>query len=390
VPVLFSLFFSLITRHVPRTKFISQYLIMRVTNIEFGKTQNRSIALTAGCLVFAFLLLFDYSTRSQNKALSPVPDYAGDEDSVREEFAVVLHKLRSAPIIYHPFPHIEIDGLFTASFYDALMANLPPAENYARVTYAGTDGRYKGIRVRSQPQKIVSIPHDCCLEGATSQKRCPCWYETFDLHSADLQAGHRFLEFDEKADELWRQVARFVHSCDFMETLAAKFVLQDGLGIPDRKRNFKSSELRNSAAMRYQSSPYHLSPHVDVHAKLVTWQMFTPSTNELMDKKFGTFLYVPAVNIEVDDTSSPPWLAYDNFKASVELPCKKNFFFAFAPNNHSFHGARITREMLQGVDPYQRRTFLGFITRSSENFHHFSADDWTPPKGTELCEQDQA
>ena len=50
-----------------------------------------------------------------------------------------------------------------------------------------------------------------------------------------------------------------------------------------------------------------------------------------------------------------------------EHPVLPNYFFAFAPNTQSFHGANITREKWIGIDDtMQRRTVLGFITSKKD------------------------
>ena len=79
----------------------------------------------------------------------------------------------------------------------------------------------------------------------------------------------------------------------------------------------------------------------------------------------------------MDDRANPNWLDYNLFHRALEHPVLPNYFFAFAPNTRSFHGANITSEKWDGErDTMQRRTFLGFITSKASQFHHFGKADW--------------
>ena len=53
-----------------------------------------------------------------------------------------------------------------------------------------------------------------------------------------------------------------------------------------------------------------------------------------------------------------------------------NTLFFFAPNNRTWHGASITPSQLDGLaNRDARRTFLGFITTSQWQWHHFNKKD---------------
>ena len=80
----------------------------------------------------------------------------------------------------------------------------------------------------------------------------------------------------------------------------------------------------------------------------------------------------------VDDARNPRWFPSDVFKPVTEQRVIPNHFFAFAPNNHSWHSAAIDRTKMKGVDEHARRTFLGFVTPAHEKseYHMFDKQDW--------------
>jgi hypothetical protein len=78
----------------------------------------------------------------------------------------------------------------------------------------------------------------------------------------------------------------------------------------------------------------------------------------------------------MNDRKNPSWFDYSFFDEVKEMFVVPNKFFAFAPNNRSWHGAAIVPAQMIGVPKNSRRTFLGFITGDSDHFHHFNHQDW--------------
>jgi hypothetical protein len=111
-------------------------------------------------------------------------------------------------------------------------------------------------------------------------------------------------------------------------------------------------------------------------------QFFHPESRELEDRGVGTHFYEikPEYRdrIEIHERDNPRWLDYRYFTSVKHMPVVPNHFFAFAPCNHSWHGAAIDPSKMEGVNQFARRTFLGFVTTDNWNFHHFHANDWAP------------
>jgi len=312
--------------------------------------------------------------RSTRKGRGGTSKKRWDNADVNIEFAQALHRIASAPIRHVPFPHFVVEKLFSQQFYKELMKELPPASQYKVQRYAGTHSKKNIIQLRGDG--ACTIPKDCSSE----QGRGVCYHKTVRLHDRGFQAG-RILTAQATPSRypFWLQAFRFVHSVNFTSLLTSKLSLPGGLGIPPWKRTYiAGASLRNAAALRIEPTEYHLTPHIDLAFKVITWQLFHPTGKQLARRQLGTFFYRPKKGLfTMDDKANPPWLDYSLFDTVLEHPVLPNYFFAFAPNKLSFHGANITRGNWIGEEnTMQRRTFLGFITSKKSKIHNFNDNDW--------------
>ena len=324
------------------------------------------------------------------KVIAPNHPNGWTDEAVHAEFQHALTKIRDAPIIHEPFDHFFVKDLFSDKFYTALMEELPPPKSYQPARYPGTDPKYKAYQVAAS--KIgngthVHIPTDC----GENKKSAACWKQNVQLHSKKATKGLT-LTVDQDASRypLWVQAFRLIHSRNFTHLLYSKFATDTG--IPQYKQEAVKNQtepgsdeihLRNTAALRIEPTSYHLTPHVDRYEKLVTWQYFHPQSMELVDRGVGTQFYKIkseyADKFEIQDIENPNWLDYKYFDSVKEQPVVPNYFFSFAPNTRSWHGAAIDPTKMAGVsDTYARRTFLGFITTKFWEYHHFNKGDWAP------------
>ena len=305
------------------------------------------------------------------------------DEKVFAEFQRALEKISNAEIIHDPFDHFSVPNLFSNDFYIDLMNELPPPEVYKPQGYAGTAPTFPVIKLGKDN---VTVPGQCASINDTDHTSC--WHERVELHQRNHTAG-RILTVNTDATNypLWVQAFRFVHSRNFTNLLYSKFATNTG--IPEWKQKSVAEKgtkdgvptLRNTVALRIEPTQYHLTPHVDMYQKLVTWQFFHPESFELEDRNVGTMFYKlkPEVeHIQINDRANPSWLDYSHFDVVKEHPVIPNYFFAFSPNNHSFHGAAIDDPKMEGVNRFARRTFLGFVTTEMWKYHHFNKDDWAP------------
>ena len=336
------------------------------------------------------------------------PNYQGEwsDEAVHNEFQQALQKIRDAPIIHEPFDHFHVPNLFSDKFYQALMKELPPPDEYTAAPYPGTKPFYNAYHL-SSPDLLktkkdghVHLPKECFNQQKfvkkhnstdinNKRRKAGCWLEEVQLHNPKATQGLT-LTVDKDASKypLWVQAFRLVHSRNFTHTMYEKFSTPTGIPQYKQKQVTKQAQkegvavanLRNTAALRIEPTSYHLTPHVDRYEKLVTWQFFHPQTFELENRTVGTQFYrlKPEYEgtFEINDQLNPEWLDYSHFQAVKHQPVIPNYFFSFAPNKHSWHGAAIDPAKMEGVDQHSRRTFLGFITTTYWGFHHFNQDDW--------------
>ena len=328
-------------------------------------------------------------------------DYWTDE-LMLEEIKAVLSKLETANMHMDPFPHISIHNFLSDCLYQDLMNELPDISAYKKLNYAGSYDTKELIFLekcakmkeedsdarRTQiPADVASVGENCHTATADHPNAVCCAYQAeVRMHPVEVQSGNVLFSDDESFAQdypLWSNIYRLVHSNNFTHTLVNRFIHTSG-GIPEWKKsillkNGALTPLQNSAALRIEPSYYHLSPHIDLWQKAVTWQYFHPPSNELKDKGVGTFLYKlkgDYSHIFVSDYDNPTWFPYHFFDVVKELKASKNHFYAFAPNNRSFHGAAIDPSKMNKVnDKHSRRTFLGFITAKEWNYHHFTEKD---------------
>jgi len=316
---------------------------------------------------------------------------------VDHELALALHRLAVTPLSLEPFRHLDVDPLFSRCFYRALMQELPPSSHYTPRKYPGTLAKYDLLGFKNtayfgreaSAKRPLRIPEDCCSRrtAASGRSSCECFSHAEQLHSLNHTLGLT-LSIDQLPERfpMWTQAFRFVHSHNFTRLLVDRFSV-DG-GIPKWKLEgvvrpaCENNELRNTAGLRIEPNVYDLTPHIDVHQKIITWQYFHPSSEELRHRRMGTFFYRPKAGrrLQMNDRKNPSWLDWRFFDEAVEMTATPNHFFAFAPSPHpgTFHGAKIAEEQLEGVaDRDARRTFLGFIM-SLKNATHFYTEEDSP------------
>jgi len=281
---------------------------------------------------------------ASSASMSLLSEKTWDAAAIHKEFERALQKIHDAPIVHEPFDHFFVPQLFSGEFYGALMKELPSSDTYTKQSYAGTAPTYKSICLSPDLKNQISsndssspphihIPSECTRGGH-------CWQEKMQYHATDKNEG-MILTVNHNTDQypLWRQMFQLVHSKNFTDMLYSKFAIPSG--IPEWKqqevRKFFDQEtghiqnIRNSAAVRIDPTSYHLSPHIDMWPKLVTWQYFHPETNELENRNVGTQFFKLKSEyqhlIEMEEKKNPAWLDYSFFDQVKEHKVVPNYFF---------------------------------------------------------------
>lgn len=301
---------------------------------------------------------------------------------VRAELLAAVEKIRTAPLQQEPFAHVAVNNLFSDCFYQDLMRELPRKDAYTLRPYPGTNPYREWIDFTEEaatwPGKFV-VPQMCDMQDLRQR---PCYRRFTKAHDEHFTMGRAItVSQARKTSPLWTQVFRLTYSMDFMGLLVRRFTGLAGDGIPEWKQRIVGTDprnFRNSAALRIEPPEYHLAPHADISVKIVSWQFFHPPDNRLRDRRVGTIFYAPKPSLadkwKHDDSMDAKSFVPDLFDEVFEHPVVPNAFVAWAPNNHSWHGASVDRTKLGG-DADSRRTFLGFIVTKDAGLHHFGKGD---------------
>ena len=278
--------------------------------------------------------------------------------------AHALGAIAAAEFRRAPYPHLVVDGVWPARFYE---------EAHAELTQ--TEGDWAFQRGHPWPYVTVGkrgIDDVRMTKGAT--------------HS-----------YKHQGCSLLRQMEEFVKSQPFMDVLLDKFggpTTADGLRaaeIPKEKLAMIRGGVKNGGACAGGASSvrhewhkvmagvelakdlpgYEFPPHADKADKVVTFLFYMTQDLSLKEKGCGTYfctLKGDASNMELEpgyaDSAFFGWENFDN----VEVPMIPNRFVAFAPNTRTFHAVKVQASASKSSGPRptlaetpDRLIFRGFI-----------------------------
>jgi len=205
-------------------------------------------------------------------------------------------RLRTAEVVYEPFPHFCLEQVFPTEYYQAMLRHLPASsvyENWLPVT------RLKLDYFQYRDQRHLD-------EGWT--KNLP----------AELR------EFWDSFDEwfLGPELAQAALEC-FAEPLNARF----GEGTPWPMMSVEAELIRHRTG-------YFLKPHTDFRTKVVVLLIYLAPDESALH--LGTSLYRPKDRgfSDPDDEQHP----FENFVRVKTTPYKPNSLLAFPRSDISFHG----------------------------------------------------
>lgn len=279
--------------------------------------------------------------------------------------AHAIGKIRAAPIVAEPFPHILVPELLPPDFFRALGQNFPERSLFRNAAYPGS-----GHNRSATP-----------------------YHEN----------GLVFRDFD--TNEYFRALRDLFASEDFSRLLLSKFSapLADGTTpIPREKHKFfaeGASDYTCVFDIQIDRPGYQVAPHPDVPEKIITFQLFLVENEAL--RPYGTLLCKPKSGARTTERPLPTrltgkvldrlarrtklnrsrlyhvlerspvgltlgigdnrsWLPWDLFDIAKVAPALPNYFVAFAPNERSYHAVKLDDAR------HERRVLRGFI-RSGHN-----------------------
>lgn len=126
---------------------------------------------------------------------SCAPGTRWDDESLRRELLYALERIRRAPLVSMPFPHLRVEPLFSDCLYRDLLHELPAMTAYTQQAYPGTYPAMNGVWLNAtrarQSDRPVSIPGDCCTAAAAgvANSKCICYYKNWQLHDSAYTTG---------------------------------------------------------------------------------------------------------------------------------------------------------------------------------------------------------
>jgi hypothetical protein len=191
---------------------------------------------------------------------------------------LLAQNIASVPLITEPFDHIFCGRVFPAAFYPALLANLPTNELFDEIRHADAlqpDGKSARLSFELRDDKIATLP-----------------------------AGQK---------EFWQEMARHLLSSEVECAFKTKF--QNALEKRNGGIKLDKIKIRPRAFLFRDIKGYKISIHPDAPAKAITVQFYLPGDNS--QEHLGTTFYGPAVNNEVQEVKTLPFLPNTGYAFTV-------------------------------------------------------------------------
>ena len=227
-----------------------------------------------------------------------------------------MYKIANEPILTYPYPHFFIQSIFPESFYDNMLANLPPTSKYTRIGETGRLTKSNTYRDRF----IISLPDDI---------------ETLDAHQQDF----------------WIELTSWLLGDDLLHLLVDKF--QPFVAERFSGSQTKKISLVPRALLIRDFQNYTITPHPDASHRLLALMFYIPHDDST--PHLGTSIYRPIdsnIKIAEKDGAHYPRELFKEVKRMDYLP---NSFYVFFRTNNSFHGVEPINE------PVERNSLLYYI-----------------------------
>ena len=244
--------------------------------------------------------------------------YSGAEEHV-------YYQIANAPIRDYPYPHIYVESVFPADFYQELRRNWPTA---ASLVSLGSTGRVS--------------------QGAYAERFI------MPLRPAEIDA----LPADRR--EFWTALSAWMLSEQrFLGMLVEKF----GIHVKHRfGADLNNVGFTAEALVVRDHTNYNLGPHTDAPHRLLSLLFYCPDDDRL--RHLGTSIYTP---LDPDfRCNGGPHHPHRLFRKVTTMEFRPNTLFAFFKTDHSFHGVDPIRDadVLRDLLLYDIRVVE--ITRGAE------------------------
>lgn len=213
--------------------------------------------------------------------------------SARNIRGSVIDRLRSSELKTHPSPHIFVEDIFPADFYEAIQAHFPPEDVFQS----------------RNPMRTTN--------------------ERSILYRKNVNLEREMKSLDDRIRPYWEIMRETLDHPDFVNAIFEKFA------EPMRKRyDTDSLDVRIRLELFRDRAGYAIGPHTDVRRKVFTGLFYLPRDHS--QKDLGTSLFLPKQNgfTEEKGTQFP----FEMFDECVRMPFIPNCMFMFMKTENSFHG----------------------------------------------------
>jgi hypothetical protein len=208
-----------------------------------------------------------------------------------------ITRLRTAKVVYDPYPHYYIEHVFPAEYYQALLRHLPASAVYENWLSSVTLFKLDHFQYRAQRDLNEGWTENLPAELRGFWDSFDEWFHGPELAQAALES--------------------------FAAPLSARF----GEGTRWPKVSVESKLVRHRAG-------YSLQPHSDWHTKIVVLLIYLAPDDSALH--LGTSLYRPKSRGFSCPESKPH--PFEDFVRVKTVPYKPNSLLAFLRSDVSFHG----------------------------------------------------
>ena len=218
----------------------------------------------------------------------------------------IVGAVRRAPLVEKPFHHLQLEGIFPADTYAAMMGAMPSIADYRAMS-----GRSKVARREDGTPTRVKI-------------------DLFPEFIRHLPRANR---------RLWRDVGRALRST------AVKDAFVERLGVPLQQRfgpQFARVGHYATPILTRDSAGYQISTHCDTHWKAITVQLYLPADDSITH--VGTVFHERLANGEM--------------KRSAKMRFAPNSGYAFAVGDDTWHSVDLVGPEVKTRDSILLTYFL--------------------------------
>jgi len=246
-----------------------------------------------------------------------------------EEFNYIIEKIRNAPIIHKPFPHLEIENFLKPEHLEIVLSD---------------------NQIHFKPQINTKVLIDTLHSKGYQLKSFPGCHNSVDHYLATLDKGHCIAESPEEKinliegkgvtfrlyeykNQFIRRLINFMNGPKFHNALREKFHISRSTKII-------------SAIQKYLTN-YEISPHPDIRSKALTYLLNINYDDEMEHQNIHTHLlefkstYEPVYEFwrteKHFDRCWVPW----SWCESRKIISKNNTLIIFRPNHDTLHAVKL-------------------------------------------------